>query len=112
MGFVHAKKKVMHMKFIGYYKEFNPKSNNPSITEAFSEKPYPGKDKVVAYLKKGTPGVVCTQIPHDVVTGKVIPLEDIIMGDGTFVWPLILAYYVDKYNVRLPLEFEQVALSN
>lgn len=98
------------MRFIGEYKEFNPKSNLPSITESFSKESYPGKGKVVTYLKKGKPGILSTEIPHDVLTGAAIPLENLVMDDGIFAWPLILAYYVDKYNVRLPAEFEKVVL--
>ena len=98
------------MRFIGDFKEFNPKSNLPSIIESFSTKSYPGKSKIIAYLKRGRPGILCTEIPHDALTGDVIPLENLVMDDGVFAWPLVLAYYVDKYNVRLPKEFEMTIL--
>lgn len=100
------------MIYIGEFKEFNPGYDFPSITESFSDKPYPGKEKIVSYLKNGEPGILSTEIPHDILTGDVIPLENLAMDDGVFAWPLILAYYVDRYNVRLPEEFEQHVLKD
>ena len=99
-------------KFIGQYKEFNPNKDYPSVTNYFSETPYEGKGKIVSFLKlSGKPGLLCASIPHDVVTGKTIPISNYIMDGEKYSWPLILAYYVDKYNMRLPKEFEDEILN-
>lgn len=100
-------------KFIGKYKEFNPNSEYPSVTSFFSDHSYEGKGKIVTYLKRsGNRGLLCTAIPHDVVTGKVIPLSNYIMENEKYSWPLVLAHYVDKYNMRLPKEFEEDILGH
>lgn len=72
------------MIYIGEFKEFNPGYDYPSITESFSDKLYPEKEKIVSYLKNGEPHLVATHIPHDVVTGETIPLEYMLMGDGFY----------------------------
>lgn len=98
------------MIYIGKYKELNPSHDFPSIRSFFSEKPYYGKEKVIEYLTNGTMDMISLQIPKDVITGERIPMEKIGMNDGEYTWFNTLAYYVDKYNLRLPKEFEEKIL--
>lgn len=47
----------------------------------------------------------------DVIAGTVIPGTDVGRNDGEYTWWTSLAYYVEKYNLRLPNEFEQKILN-
>ena len=49
-------------------------------------------------------------IAKDVFTGDQISNEMIGMNDGEYTWFNTLAYYVEKYNLRLPKEFEDKIL--
>ena len=99
------------MIFIGKYKEFNPNHNFPSITEFFSDTPYEGQDRIVKYLKNGTEDMLRFAVPKDVLTGDPIMIRNVGMNDGEYTWFATLAYYVEKYNLRLPEEFEKKILS-
>lgn len=98
------------MIFIGKYNEFNPGKNYPSIKEFFSKSPYTGQDRVIHYLMNGERDMASLKVPKDVISGNNIPMSLIGMNDGEYSWFNTLAYYVEKYNLRLPEEFERKIL--
>ena len=88
--------------------------NGISMKDCFQEKPYPGQDKIVSYLRhNGTPTAVQARMSSDRFTGERIPGEYSItaLDDGKFGWWSDLAYHVEKYNLRLPKEFEDYVLN-
>ncbi len=99
------------MKFLNYYKEFGAGDDAPSMKDFFLDKKYPGQDIIVEYLKNGTPSMVGVGYPIDVYTNERIPGENILMSDGEYDWFRPLAYYVQKYNLQLPIEFQKHVLS-
>lgn len=87
--------------------------NGISIRDRLSPTPYEGQDKIVDYLRrKGKPTAASTQIPTDRLTGERIKgeIEFVFYSDGIFRWVSDLAYHVEKYNLRLPKEFEDYVL--
>lgn len=70
------------------------------------EKPQKDKEKIVGYLKNGyallfIPGVVMDLFrKDDYIIGAAH-----VLTDGTWVWPEVIAYYVENYNLQLPNEF-------
>ena len=98
------------MIYIGKYEEINPGKGYPSMKDFISDTPYEGQDKIIHYLTHGTEDMVSMRIPKDVFTGKTIPMDMIGMNDGEYTWFITLAYYVKKYNLRLPKEFEDKIL--
>ena len=86
--------------------------NGPSIKDSFSSAPFPNKQKIIKYLSDGKIGMVSGSSYIDVITGENTKIGKCIMTDGEYTWPGILMYYVDKYNLRLPSEFEAKAISN
>ena len=98
------------MVFIGRYKELNPGKGYPSMRDFFSDAPYEGQEKVYYYLTQGKEDMVSEEIPKDVFSGKSIRMEKIGMNDGEYTWFNTLAYYVRRYNLRLPEEFEKKIL--
>lgn len=98
------------MVFIGRYNELNPGKGYPSMRDFFSDGPYEGQSKIIAYLTHGKEDIVSSAIPKDVFTGRLIKMEKIGMNDGEYSWFNTLAYYVKRYNLRLPEEFEKKIL--
>lgn len=98
------------MIYIGKYKELNPGKDFPSMREYMCEEPYVGQEIVARYLRTATVDMVRVAIPKDVFTGETINMEMLGMNDGEYTWFNTLAYYVEKYNLRLPKDFEDKVL--
>ena len=100
------------MIYIGKYDEFSPGRGYDSIKNHFVPIGYANKEKIVEYLMSGSVDMVSAELPKDVLTGQVITGEKLGMSDGKFAWWNTLAYYVEKYNLRLPEEFENHILKS
>ena len=88
------------------WKEFGDKES-PSITTAFNDGPYFGQKEIVKYLKTaGTPTVCAPANTYDVFTHEMIMSKMENWTDGEYSWPCELYHYVEKYNMRLPKDFE------
>ena len=98
------------MIFINY-KEFAPKRNHPSIHEYLEKEPYINQDKIINFLRDGKIEIAQMSRDRDIFTGERIPYEVLVMSDGDYFWPNTLAWYVEKYNLRMPEEFERYILS-
>lgn len=90
-------------------------NNGISMREHFANMSYHGKDKIVSYLKsKGKRTMVRMEMAKDRLTGERIKdmqsLE--LFTDGEYSWWSDLAYHVEKYNLRLPKEFEEHVLNS
>jgi hypothetical protein len=77
----------------------------------FESDRYEGQDKIEVYLKNGREVCVSMELIKDVFTGESIG-ENLCFTDGTYMWESELAYYVEKYNLRLPKSFEQHIFQN
>ena len=93
-----------------HYDEFGKGMGFPSMKESFSQHPFEGKDKIVQYLKNGKTTYVQPKLATDFFTGERIPVESMGLTDGNYSWHSTLTYYVEKYNLRLPKEFEDYVL--
>ena len=91
--------------YIGY-EELAPGHDFPLMKDCMEKKPYPHKEAIIKYLRNGTVEFARLSRAKDVFSGEYIPFEILGMTDGKYFWSNILAWYVDKYNVRLPKEFE------
>lgn len=98
------------MKYLGKYDELSPGKNYPSMKNFFSERPYNGQEKIIHYLRNGKEDMCRMEVAKDIFSGKIISNEMIGMNDGEYTWFDTLAYYVEKYNLRLPKEFEDKIL--
>ncbi len=99
------------MEILNKYEEFGPGMGFPSMKDFFQSEKYENQDKIVHYLKTGKPTMVQTMLPKDVFTGEPLDFEMTFVNDGVYSWCSDLAYYVEKYNLRLPDEFIKHALS-
>ena len=95
------------MIYIGKFNEIVPNKGYESMSNHFEKGPYPGQEKIVEYLRNGNIDMISTASTVDCFTGKKIPGDKLGMNDGKYTWWNTLAYYVEKYNLRLPEEFEK-----
>lgn len=91
---------ILIMKYINY-RELYPKWDYPFMRDNLASSRYPHLN----YLLGGK--VVLTQLSRnrDVFSGDLIDGEIAILTDGDYYWFNQLAYYVDKYNLKLPEAF-------
>lgn len=97
---------MIHVILLGKYEEFAPNMGFPSIKEHLQDKPYETKAVVLEYLNNGNVHMVTASKIVDVFTGERINSELVYMDDGKYSWSSKLPYYVDKYNLKLPEDFE------
>lgn len=97
--------------YINKFDEFGPGMGFPKMSEYFEEKPYDGIEKIINYLQNGKKTYVSVRKSKDVYSGEIIPIELCGMTDGEYSWISSLCYYVKKYNLRLPKDFEKKVLS-
>ena len=86
------------------YREFGV-PDGKSIKDQFQKEPYEGQEKIVKYLKAGKPYLAAAGCSFDVFTGDLIAAKKELLSDGEYSWNTALPYYVEKYNMELPLEF-------
>jgi hypothetical protein len=78
----------------------------PSITEAISESPQEHEEKIVAYLRNGIClGARGCYVADVLDPSSKVPLNAHLYTDGTYLWTLDIAHYVEKYHLRLLSDF-------
>ena len=91
------------------WKEFNPSAKR-SIKEDFDTYASLFSNKILAYLDKGEIILASPGRAIDVLSGEEINQTNNILTDGEYYWPSSLGYYIRKYNLRIPKEFEDKIL--
>lgn len=100
------------MIYIGSYDEITPNKGYPLMKNSMNDRKYNSQDKIVSYLRRGKMIMVAAGASKpDVFTGEPIKGESGILSDDVYAWSSSLPYYVEKYNVKLPDDFEQHVLS-
>jgi hypothetical protein len=95
-----------------FYNEIAAGHNFPLMKDSLQAEPYRHKNEIAKYLRSGNVEFARVSRAKDVFTGEIIPHEALFMNDGVFCWSSELAWYVEKYNLRLPKEFEDHILKN
>jgi hypothetical protein len=94
---------------VGFFRELgNSKPNAPSLVEARGRRAAAHKSEVLAYLRGGE--LVFAWMAggdEDFFRPGTFLGPEHICGDGVYAWPLVLAAYVELYDVELPREFEE-----
>lgn len=112
MEVIQAEEGVICVIIIGKYAEFAPDMGFPSIKDHFQKEPYKSKAAVLKYLNSGNVHMVSASKIVDVFSGENTNIELVFMNDGKYSWSSKIPYYVDKYNLRLPEDFEKHILNN
>lgn len=100
------------MIIIGKYDEFVPGMGFPSIKDHIQKEPYKSKAAILKYLQSGKVHMVTASKVIDIFSGATTNIELTHMNDGKYSWNSRIPYYVDKYNLRLPQDFENHILNH
>lgn len=93
-------------KRVGCFRELGYE-DGPSLVEARGKRTSNHRHEVVAYLKAGRLLVMSPGIVRDYFDRGSVAGTRSIRTDGTFAWPDSLAFYVERYAIELPADFEQ-----
>lgn len=95
---------------VGHYREMHasPKVHRegPSIAGFIADQPHEDEGRILAYLHAGFRYGGSDYAEFDVLdprSGTLVALGD--KTDGIYTWPVGLAYYVEKYHVRISEDF-------
>lgn len=77
----------------------------PRMKDNLSKDPIPHKEEIVNYLRAGTMNSATGAYITDFFTGELVLFPDHGRSDGVYRWGESLAYYVDRYNLKLPDAF-------
>ena len=102
----------MSAKRLFEFDEYGPGMGFPKMKESMDVSPYTGIERIVDYLRKGRKTYAAAGRAVDFFTGEVIPGERCGMTDGEYSWVSSLPYYVEKYYLRLPKDFENKVLNS
>ena len=102
------------LRYVGNFVElgYDDYSDAPSLAATRGKRGADNKAALVAYLNAGIILVFAPGFEQDVLDGKSDAGSSSIATDGTYAWPRTLAYYVERYDVALPDEFEQHVARN
>lgn len=95
---------------LGKYAEFNPGFDIKHKRRPLLKHHTRGQKVIAEYLKKGELVLAKAGKDEDVFTHERIPDEAGLRTDGKYSWNANLHYYVEKYNLKLPKEFEKKVL--
>lgn len=97
------------------YKEYGA-DDAVSMLDCCEKTSYPEKEEIISFLNtRGESTLASTGTVKDRITGEVRPMpkEGICLKtEGQYSWWNDLSYYVDKYNLRLPKQFEDYVLNH
>lgn len=99
------------MIVIGKYEELAPGMGFPSLKDHTQSEPYKSKADVLKHLQNGNVHMVTASRIVDALSGETTNIELVFMNDGKYSWSSKIPYYVDKYNLRLPKDFEDHILA-
>jgi hypothetical protein len=92
---------------IGYFRELE--HGDPlglALADGLSASPHPREGDIVRYLRQGHAMATSPILVEDALDPERPPIGTLqILTDGKWEWPSDLAYYVDRYHVRLPDDF-------
>ena len=82
----------------------------PSLENFFRDTPGEKQEELIRYLKEGGKVVRVMEGPvYDYFSGEFACDNMEIRDDGVYNWNSVLAYYVEKYNMELPEDFQEHA---
>ena len=95
---------------VGFFHELSDDPDEqralPSLRAAISEAAQENEEKIVAYLRGGIClGARGCYVEDVLDPTSRLPLVAHSYTDGTYLWRLDIAHYVEKYHLRLPPEF-------
>ncbi|WP_264552147.1 hypothetical protein [Flavobacterium sp. N2038] len=94
------------MELIGVIKEYNHELSDKRFHDYKTGFNYHDKEKILNYLKNGTPIAVTMHIVHSLIKDDNSIIGGVsYLTDGYWIWPSYLYFYVDTVSIELPLDF-------
>jgi hypothetical protein len=91
---------------VGFFREMaHAGPEDPSLAEARGDAAGPHQETVATYLEAGHVYIGTPAMAVDALDGVTPIGPPHYLTDGVHVWPGDAAYYVRRYNVRLPAAF-------
>ena len=78
----------------------------------FAQEKYKVQNEIIDYMKSAIIYGAKPEILYDAFSNEAIPYESLVMTDGYFRWSSELLYYVEKYNLVMPKEFTDRAITD
>jgi hypothetical protein len=109
-----GRKEVFGMRLAGFFREIQTFTDGESILSSLDALPLPMRSLAAGYLRNGYRVVESLgALADDMVDPSIRKIgRKAVFTDGTWCWPYVLAYYVEKYGVRLPQEFVEFMVAN
>lgn len=100
------KKRIL--SYVANFREhgWDDDASAPSLKDARGRRSSENKELVVRYLRAGVRIGIAVARDRDIFDPSRSETRT-LMTDGKFAWPGITAYYVERYDVELPEEFER-----
>ena len=96
----------MALQRIGHFYELTPDAHRLEVGKLRGKLTATTKQKVLSYLRSGVEAGIVMMIEYDHMATPEACLGSVtLLSDGKSIWPSSLAYYVEKYDVELPVEF-------
>jgi hypothetical protein len=99
-----AKKRL---KYVGNFQElgFSDIADAPGLALCRGKLRIADKRQLVEYLQAAPTFVAAFGVEPDIFDPGKVAGSSSYATDGTYLWPRVLSYYVDRYDVDLPVEF-------
>jgi hypothetical protein len=98
---------------VGFFREMpHADPADPSLADGRGDVPGPHQELVAAYLEAGHVYIGTPAMTVDALDGATPIGPPHYLTDGVHVWPGDAAYYVRRYNVRLPAAFVEYVVAN
>lgn len=96
------------LRYVANFRElgWDDDASAPSLKESRGRRSPENKGLVVQYLRAGVRIGIAVARDRDIFDPSKSETRT-LMTDGKFAWPGITAYYVERYDVELPEEFER-----
>lgn len=97
---------MMQVKYFGFFKGMKYGKCEEDFGFYKCIKNHLNKADVLAYLKRLPITAICPMSVEDIFSGEAIEQAGII-EDGNFVFPLDFIHYYEKYDIGIPVEYEE-----
>jgi len=96
------------LRLIGEFQElgYSRDPNAPRLADVRGKRRLGNKAAVVRYLRGGRPFIYSPGLDTDVFDPTKTSDTPSVFTDGAYAWRELIAYYVDRYDIELPLAFE------
>ncbi len=99
------------MKEFGFFKGMEYDECEESFDDFRGHKNKLSKKQVLEYLRKLEPALAPMVLTHDIFTGERLSSPPGVFYDGEFCFPIDFIHYFEKYDIGIPLEYEEYLIT-